>query len=75
LLDIREAASYLILVHVRALADEFARLKLGAGRKTAVVTTADRFDNAHFFAVSARSMGFDVQAFSSLGDARDWLTS
>ncbi len=75
LLDVREASSFLSLTDVRALVEEFAELGLGAGRKTAIVSSADRFDNVHFFAVSARSMGLDVQAFSSFDEAREWLTS
>jgi hypothetical protein len=73
LLDVREAASFLSLTDVRALAEEFADIGLGVGRKTAIVSSADRFDNVHFFAVSARSMGLDVQAFSSFDEACEWL--
>jgi hypothetical protein len=74
LLDVREAASRLSLADIRALVEEFAHLGLGAGRRTAIVSPEGRFDNVHFFAVSARSMGLDVQAFTSLEDATEWLT-
>ena len=74
LIDIRDAASHLPLSTIRALADEFASLGLGSGRRTALLCTEDRYDNVRFFAVSARSMGFDVQAYTSFEEACDWLT-
>lgn len=74
LIDVREAASFMSLADIRALVEEFAELGVGAGRKTAIVSSADRFDNVHFFAVSARGMGLDVQAFTSLEEATEWLT-
>ena len=74
MIDVREAPSDLSVSQLSQLATEFNRLHLGTGRKTAVLTTPDRFDNSHFFAVTARGMGRDVQAFTSFEEAFDWLT-
>jgi hypothetical protein len=74
LIDVREAASYLSLTEIRAVLDEFVRLQISNGRKTAVLAPESRYDNVHFFAVSARGAGLDVQAFTSFEEAHDWLT-
>jgi hypothetical protein len=74
LVDVREAASYLSLTEIREILDEFVRLRISEGRKTAVLAPESRYDNVQFFAVSARGMGLDVQAFTSFEDACDWLT-
>lgn len=74
MIDVREAPASLSVAQLSQLVAEFNRLHIGAGRKTAVLTAEDRFENAHFFAVSARGMGRDVQAFTSFEDAFDWLT-
>ena len=73
LIDVRDAPSYLPLTDLWALAVEFARLQIGAGRRTAVLTSADRYENAHFFAISARNMGLSVQAFTSFEEAFEWM--
>lgn len=73
MIDVRDAPSNLSLSQLADLAAEFNRLQKGARRKVAVLTSPDRFDNAHFFAVSARGMGRDVQAFTSFEDAFDWM--
>lgn len=74
LIDVRDAASHLPLAEIRLLVDEFAGIGLGSGRKTAMLCTEDRYENVKFFAVSARSMGFDVHAFTSFEEACNWLT-
>jgi hypothetical protein len=74
MIDIREAPANLSLVQISELAAEFHRLHIGAGRKTAVLTEQGRFDNAHFFAITARGKGRTVQAFASFEEAFDWLT-
>jgi hypothetical protein len=68
MIDVREAPSYLSLADPWALAVEFARLQIGAGRGTAVLTSTDRFENAHFFAIAVRNMGLNVQAFTSFDE-------
>ena len=70
----REAPTHMTLAQLSLLAAEFNRLRIGAGRKVAVLTAEQRFDNAHFFAVSARGIGRDVQAFTSFEEAFNWLT-
>jgi hypothetical protein len=42
-------------------------------RKTAVIVPRDDFDHAGFFALCAQERGFQVSAFTSLGDAMEWL--
>ena len=49
-------------------------MQISNGRKTAVLAPEARYDNVQFFAVSARGMGLDVQAFTSFEEAHDWLT-
>jgi len=73
MIDVRDAPADLSLSQLSELAMEFNRSRLGVGRKTAVLTAKDRFDNAHFFAISARGMGRNVQAFTSFEEAFDWL--
>ena len=73
MIDVRDSPANLSLAQVSELAMEFNKSRLGAGRKTAVLTAKDRFDNAQFFAVSARGMGRNVQAFTSFEEAFDWL--
>jgi hypothetical protein len=43
-----------------------------AGR-TALVVPRERLDHAEFFAACAEDRGFEVRAFTSLGDAMTWL--
>jgi hypothetical protein len=74
LIDVREAPANLTLAQLTQLVEEFHRLRVGAGHKTAVLTAKERFDNAHFFAVTARGRGRNVQAFISFEEAFDWLT-
>jgi len=73
LLDIREAPGKLTLPEVWSFTEEFARLQTDKGLKTAVLTEAERFDNAEFFAISAKNMGLKAQAFTSFEDAFEWL--
>jgi hypothetical protein len=74
LIDIREGASYLPLTELRAILEEFVRLSIAEGRKTAFLCHESRYENMQFFAVSARSKGFDVHAFTEFEEACDWLT-
>jgi hypothetical protein len=73
LIDVREAPAYFTFPQVSELAFEFHNLRLAEGRKTGVLTTEDRFDRAHFFAMTARGMGEQVRAFTSFEEAFDWL--
>ena len=73
MLDVREAPSYLSLADLSTLAIEFTRLQIGAGHKTAVLTSSDRYDNALFFAASARNLGGRVHALTLFEEAFDWL--
>jgi hypothetical protein len=73
LLDIRDAPGRLTLPEVLSFADEFARVQTDHGHKTAVLIDPGRFENAEFFAVTAKNMGLQVQAFTSFEDAFEWL--
>jgi hypothetical protein len=73
LLDIRLAPGKLTLPEVLSFADEFAKVQSDHGLKTAVLTEPGRFENAEFFAVTAKGMGLQVQAFTSFEDAFEWL--
>jgi hypothetical protein len=72
MIDIRDAPADLTLVQVSQLAAEFAK-RIGGRQQVAILTSEDRFDRAHFFAVSARGMGRNVQAFTSFEEAFNWL--
>jgi len=74
LIDVRESPTHLTLSELTELALEFRKLHLGRGRKTAVLTEANRFENARFFAITSRNMGGNVQPFASFEEAFDWLT-
>ena len=41
--------------------------------KTALVVPRERLNHAEFFAACAEERGFEVSAFTSLGDAMNWL--
>lgn len=75
LIDVRRASSGLKLSDIWELAEEFANLKIGESRKTAVVCPPDRLESGQFFAVTARGMGRRVQAFLTEEEALDWLTA
>jgi hypothetical protein len=42
-------------------------------RKTAVLVAPERSDYAGFFALCAQERGFELSAFTHLGDAMEWL--
>ncbi len=42
--------------------------------KTAVLCPIEKFDSAEFFALCAKHNGYQTSAFTSVGDAYEWLT-
>ena len=73
LIDVRGTPYSLTLADISTLAVEFTRLQIGAGHRVAVLIEPERYDDAQFFTVSARSMGNHTQAFTSFEEANDWL--
>ena len=55
------------------LAAELHKHREAFSRKTAVLGPPERSDYAGFFALCAQERGFDVRAFTHLGDAMEWL--
>lgn len=75
LIDVRESPVTLSLAEITELVSEFNTMRVGAGRRTAVLTEKPHFGNAEFFAILARGRGNEVQAFTSLEEALDWLAT
>lgn len=73
LLDTRGARSEMTETDLVQLACALRGLREAFSLKTAVLVPAGRFDHALFFAACAREEGFQVSAFTSLGDAMEWL--
>lgn len=73
LLDTRQTDSEMSVDDMWYLAAELHKSREAFAQKTAVLGPADRLDYAAFFALCAQQRGFDVRAFSSLGDAVAWL--
>ena len=55
------------------LASGLRKVRASFAGKTALVVPRDRLDHAEFFAACAEDRGFEVSAFTSLGDAMTWL--
>lgn len=73
ILDLRNAQTVLSVNDLWHLA---AQLHLYAGvfaHKTAVLVPRQDFDHAGFFALCAQERGFEVSAFTSPGDAMEWI--
>ena len=73
ILDIRSAQMKLSVSDLWNLAAELHRHSEAFARKTAVLVPRDEFDEAGFFALCAQERGFRVSAFTSPGDAMEWL--
>jgi hypothetical protein len=48
-------------------------LRIATNRRSALLVSPERFDDAEFFAISAGGMGRRVHAFTSFEEAFDWL--
>jgi hypothetical protein len=73
LLDTREAHSEMSAQDLWEMAVALRRLGSTLSRKIAVLVPAERLEHAKFFAATARREGYRVFAFTSLGDALEWL--
>ncbi len=74
LVDTRDAHVEMDVGDLWDLAAELQRYRQAFSRKTAVLVTPKQSDYAGFFAVCAQERGFELSAFTQLGDAMEWLT-
>ena len=73
ILDTRKMDSDMDVADLWELAAELHRYREAFARKTAVLGPPERSEYAGFFALCAQERGFDVRAFTHLGDAMEWL--
>jgi len=73
ILDTRDATMKLSVTDLWYLAAEIHKHPKTFARKTAVLVPREDFDLAGFFALCAKERGFKVSAFTSPGDAMEWL--
>ena len=73
ILDTRSAQMKLSVTDLWYLAAELHKHPETFARKTAVLVPREDFDHAGFFALCAQERGFEVSAFTSPGDAMEWL--
>ncbi len=74
LLDTRGAHSVLSIQDLWVLVDELLQYRQTLSRRAAVLVPLERADHAEYFARCAQEKGFQVNAFTSLGNAVEWLT-
>jgi len=74
ILDTRKATSHLSISDLWNLANSLGQFGKTFRRKTAILCSTDRLDNATFFALCAENRGFAVQAFIDAAEAIDWLS-
>ena len=72
-LDTRKAQSEMSANELWYLAAELSKYCKAFSRKAAILCPLERFDHAEFFALCAHNRGFQVSAFTSFGDAMEWL--
>ena len=75
LVDTRDANAKMDVGELWDLAAELHKYREALSRKTAVLVTPEQSDYAGFFAVCAQERGFQVSAFTNLGDAVEWLAT
>ena len=73
ILDTRKAQSGMSANELWYLAAELSKHCEAFSRKAAILCPLERFDHAEFFALCAHNRGFQVRAFTSFGDAMEWL--
>ncbi len=73
ILDARNVQFEMDAADLWDLAAELHTVRQAFSRKTAVLVPPKRSDYAGFFAVCAQERGFDLRAFTHLGDAMEWL--
>jgi hypothetical protein len=75
ILDNRHIRSLLSVQDLCYFAAELSKIRILAGRKTAVLCPRERFDYAKFPALCAENRGLQLQAFTSFEEAIVWLTA
>lgn len=73
ILDIRKAHAEMSVGDLYYLAAELCKFYEAFSKKMAVICPLNEFDHTEFFALCAQNRGFQVSAFTSLGDAMEWL--
>jgi hypothetical protein len=73
ILDARNVQFEMDAADLWDLAAELHKVRQAFSRRTAVLVPQQRSDYAGFFAVCAQERGFDLSAFTHLGDAMEWL--
>jgi hypothetical protein len=73
LVDTRTAHSEMTVADLLDLSSGLHRVRTSFAGRTALVVPRERLDHAEFFADCAEDRGFEVSAFTSLGDAMTWL--
>lgn len=73
ILDLRGVDAKLSVAELWELAAELHRYPGVFARKTAVIVPQEDFDHTGFFASAARDQGFKVRAFTSAGEAMEWI--
>jgi len=73
LVDTRSAHSVMTVEDLLDLASGLHKVRQSFTGKNALVVPRERLDHAEFFAACAEERGFEVSAFTSLGDAMNWL--
>jgi hypothetical protein len=73
ILDTRKAQSGLSATDLWYLAAELGKHREVYSRKAAILCPLERFDQAEFFALCAHNRGFRVSAFTTFGEAMEWL--
>jgi len=73
ILDTRKAHSILTITELWYLAKELCKFYKLRNHKIAVVCPQERFDYAGFFAICSKNNGFQINAFTFLENALEWL--
>jgi anti-anti-sigma regulatory factor len=72
-LDARNVQFEMDAADLWELAAELHKVRQAFSLRTAVIVPKERSDYAGFFAMCAQERGFDLSAFTRLGDAMEWL--
>lgn len=72
-LDVRNVEFELDVADMWELAAELHGVRQAFSQRTAVLVPPEQSDYAGFFAILAQERGFELSAFTHLGDAVEWL--
>lgn len=72
-LDVRNVEFELDVADMWELAAELHEVRQAFSQRTAVLVPPEQSDYAGFFAILAQERGFELSAFTHLGDAVEWL--